>query len=53
MNEYGVRPHENGLSEEGVQHVQLAYAPYSLRSKSLAYSGVDVWNAQVGHNTRH
>ena len=29
MNEYGVCPHEDGWSEEGVHHAQLAYASYA------------------------
>jgi hypothetical protein len=29
MNEYGVGSHADGLSEEGVHHVQLSYAPYA------------------------
>lgn len=28
MNKYCVYPHEDGWYEEGVQHIQLAYAPY-------------------------
>ena len=29
MNEYDARPHEYGLYEERVRHIQLAYASYA------------------------